>query len=210
MRSGLKHPTWLVLVVLSVLAYGCPIPALVATFALDQRTIAAWQHKAGQHARQVHAQVVGHGQVDVGQLQADELATITQAEPVWVATAMSVFSRLWLGGAIGWQREAALIEPVIQQVRAAAQLGRPILWAVDGFKAYVPCILQVLREPVHTGKPGRPGLVVWADLHIVQVLKQRVGKRVVGITRRVVHGCRERAEAVMQASQTERGRINTA
>ncbi len=70
---GLKHPTWLVLVVLSLLAYGCPIPALVATFALDERTIAAWHHKAGQHARQVHEQVVSQGQVDVGQVQADEL-----------------------------------------------------------------------------------------------------------------------------------------
>ena len=83
---GLKHPTWLVLVVLSLLASGCPIPALVATFALDERTIAAWQHKAGQHARQVHAEVVGQGHVDVGQVQADELYTVTQAGPVWTLT----------------------------------------------------------------------------------------------------------------------------
>jgi transposase-like protein len=61
MLDGLKHPIWLVLVVLSLLAYGCPIPALVATFDLDERTIADWQSKAGQHAKRVQATVVCQG-----------------------------------------------------------------------------------------------------------------------------------------------------
>ena len=64
-------------------------------------------------------------------------------------------------------------------LRAAAQPGQPILFAVDGFKAYVTCIRQVFRDPVHTGKRGRPPLVVWDDLHIVQVVKHRVGRRLV-------------------------------
>ena len=207
---GLKHPLWLVLVVLTLLAYGCPIPAIVATFALDERTVADWQSKAGKHARQVQETVVCQGQIDLGQVQADELYTKTQAGPVWIATAMSVFSRLWLWGAIGWQRDEALIEPVIEQVRAAARPGQPILFAVDGFKAYVTCILKVFRDPVRNGKPGRPRLVVWADLHIVQVVKQRAGRRLKSITRRVAHGSLEAAEALMQATQVEMGRINTA
>jgi transposase-like protein len=210
MLYGLKHPIWLVLVVLTLLAYGCPIPAIVATFDLDERTVADWQLKAGQHARQVQQQVVCQGQVEVGQVQADELYTKTQAGPVWVATAMTVFSRLWLWGTINWDRDAALIEPVIQQVRAAAQPGQPILFAVDGFQAYVTCILQVFRDPVQTGKPGRPRLVVWADLHIVQVVKQRVGRRLVRITRQLAHGSMTRAEELMQRTQVELGRINTA
>jgi transposase-like protein len=135
MLYGLKHPLWLVLSVLTLLAYGCPIQAIVATFALDERTVADWQLKAARHARQVQEQVVCQGQVEMGQVQADELYTKTQAGPIWIATAMSVFSRLWLWGAIGWQRDQALIEPVIEQVRAAAQPGQPILFAVDGFKA---------------------------------------------------------------------------
>src|SRR5205814_1698918 len=121
---GLKHPIWLVLVVLTLLAYGCPIPAIVATFEVDERTVADWQLKAGQHAKTVQQQVVCQGQVDVGQVPADELYTKTQAGPVWVATAMTVFSRLWLWGAIRWDRDAALVEPVIEQVRAAAQPGQ--------------------------------------------------------------------------------------
>lgn len=210
MLYGIKHPIWLVLVVLSLLAQGCPIPAVTTTFELDERTVANWQHKAGHHARQVHEQIVCQGQVDVGQVQADELYTITQAGSVWVALAISVFSRLWLGGAIGWQRDAALIQPVVQQVRAAAQIGRPILWAVDGFKAYVSVILQVFRDPLRTGKRGRPPLIVWRDLHIVQVVKQRVGRRLVGISRQLAYGSLAQAEMLMQITQTELGRINTA
>jgi transposase-like protein len=207
---GLKHPIWLVLVVLTLLAHGCPTPAIVAAFALDERTVADWHLKAGQHAKTVQEQLVCQGQLDVGQVQADELYTKTQAGPVWIATAMTVFSRLWLWGAISWDRDAALLEPVIQHVRAAAQPGQPLLFAVDGFKAYVTCILKVFRDPLRSGKPGRPPLVVWRDLHIVQVVKQRVGRRLVSITRRVAHGSLERAEELMQRTQVELGRINTA
>lgn len=207
---GLKHPIWLVLLVLSLLAYGCPIPAIVATFDLDERTVADWQLKAGRHAKTLHQQVVCQGQVDVGQVQADELYTKTQAGSVWIATAMTVFSRLWLWGTINWNRDTALVEPVIEQVRAAAQPHQPILFAVDGFKAYVSCILKVFRDPVHTGKRGRPPRKVWDDLHIVQVVKQRVGRRLVSISRRLAHGSLETAEAIMQATQVELGRINTA
>jgi transposase-like protein len=206
----LKQPLDLVLLVVTLLAYGCPIGAVVAAFGFDERTIAAWQAKAGQHAKQVQEQLVCHGTVDVGQVQADELYTKTQAGPVWVATAMTVFSRLWLWGTLSWERDTALIEPVLKQVRAAAQPGKPILFAVDGFKAYVSCIIKVFRDPHRTGKRGRPRLVVWDDLHIVQVVKHRVGRRLLSITRRLAHGCLARAEAIMQETQVDLGCINTA
>ncbi len=138
-------------------ALPCPLSAIVATFELDERTVADWQFRAGQHARQVHSQLIGQGQVELGQVQADELYTKTQAGPLWVAMAMSVFSRLWLGGALNWKREAALLEPVLEQVRAAAQPQQPILFAVDGLSAYVKCILKVFRDPLHTGKRGDRG-----------------------------------------------------
>jgi transposase-like protein len=210
MLYGRKHPLWLVLLVLTLLAYGCPTQAIVATFDLDERTVAEWQLKSGQHARHVQEQLVCQGQVDVSQVQADELYTKTQAGPLWVATAMNVFSRLWLWGAVGWERDEALITPVIEQVRAAAHPGQPILWAVDGFRAYVTRILKVFRDPMHTGKPGRPRLVVWKDLHIVQVVKHRGGRRLIRITRRLAYGCMRRAEDLMQMTQVELGRINTA
>ena len=123
---------------------------------------------------------------------------------------MTVFSRLWLWGAIGWDRDATLIEPVITHARAAARPGQAILFAVDGFKAYVSTILNVFRDPLYTGTRGRPRLLVWEQLHIVQVVKQRVGRRLVSITRRLAYGSMTRAEAIMHTTQVELGRINTA
>ncbi len=35
--------------VVTLLAHGCPLPAIVAAFGLDERTVAAWDQRAGQH-----------------------------------------------------------------------------------------------------------------------------------------------------------------
>ena len=207
---GLKHPTWLVVLVLTLLAYGCPIPAIVAAFTLDERTVSDWHHKAGQHAKTIQAQIVCQGQVDLGQVQGDELYVKTQRGTLWMATAMSVFSRLFLWGAIAPQRDTALITQVVQQVRAAAQRGRPILWAVDGFAAWTTAIRQVFRDPVRTGKRGRPPLILWPDLHIVQVVKHHAGRKLTAIERRVAHGCQGCAEVLVQATQIGLGVFNTA
>jgi transposase-like protein len=207
---GLKHPAWLVVLVLALLAGGCPIPAIVFAFGLDERTVAAWHTKAGQHAKTMQDQVVCQGQVDLGQVQGDELYVKTQRGTVWMATAMCVFSRLFLWGAVAPHRDTALIIRVVEQVRAAAQIGRPILWAVDGFAAWTTAILTVFRDPVRTGKRGRPRLVCWPDLHIVQVIKRHRGRTLTALERRLAHGCLRCAETIMQRTQVGLGVINTA
>jgi transposase-like protein len=207
---GLKRPLWMVLLVLALVAGGCPIPAIVFAFGLDERTVADWQRKAGAHAKAIQAQVVCQGQVDVGQVQGDELYVKTQGGTVWMATAMSVFSRLFLWGAVAPQRDTALVTQVIAQVRAAAQVGRSILWAVDGFAAWTSGVLRVFRDPLRTGKRGRPRLVVWAELHVVQVVKQYTGRKLRGVDRRLAYGCMRCAQAIMQATQVTLGVINTA
>ena len=208
--DGLKYPLWQVVIVLTLLAFGCPVPAIVAAFGLDERTVAAWQSKAGQHAKAVQEHVVGQGQVDLGQVQGDELYVKTQRGTVWVATALSVFSRLFLWGAIAPQRDEKLVTQVVAHVRNSAKPGQPILWAVDGFKAWTTAVLKVFRDPLHTGRRGRPRLVVWADLHIVQVVKQYRHRQVTGIQRRLRHGCLERAQTIMLITQVGWGLINTA
>jgi hypothetical protein len=87
-------------------------------------------------------------------LTADELYTKPHAGLVWIATAMTVFARLWWWSAINWERDTALLEPVVEQVRAAAQAGRPLLFAVDGFKAYLSCIVTVFRDRQPPGTRG--------------------------------------------------------
>jgi len=207
---GLKTAQWVVVCVVTLLAYGCPVPAIVAAFGLDERTVASWLRKAGGHAKVVQAQVICTGQVDLGQVQGDELYVKHQAGVVWMALAMSVFSRLWLWGAVAPHRATALITQVVQQVRAAAWLGQPILWAVDGFTAWTSAILAVFRDPQPTGKRGRPPLVVWAELHIVQVIKSYTKRRISAVKRTLAYGNQQAAEALVAATQVTGGVFNTA
>ena len=90
---GLKRPLWMVVLVLALLAGGCPLPAIVFAFGLDERTVADWQRKAGTHAKTIQEQVVCQGQVDVGQVQGDELYVKTQGGTVWMATVSMPFAK---------------------------------------------------------------------------------------------------------------------
>ena len=44
-----------VVIVVTLLAYGCPVRAIVAAFGLDERTVVDWQERAGQHCEKVRA-----------------------------------------------------------------------------------------------------------------------------------------------------------
>ena len=51
------HPQVVVWVV-TLLAFGCPVQARVAAFALDERTVYDWQKRTGQHCEAVHTALV--------------------------------------------------------------------------------------------------------------------------------------------------------
>lgn len=209
---NLHYPIWVVVLVLTLLAYGCPPAAIVAAFYLDERTIAAWHSKAGKHGQRVQDEVVCNGQVELGQVQADELCVNAQGgKKVWVATAMSVFSRLFLWGEVSTRRDKPLIERLMAQVRAAAgSVAQPILVAVDGLPAYPNAIRKAFSDKFYSGKAGRPPLLPWPDLHIVQVVKQRSGYKLSKISRRLAHGCFNRVYDLIAMSQVGLGKINTA
>jgi transposase-like protein len=44
--------------VLTLLSHGCPTQVIVAAFGLDERTVAAWLTRAGQHCQRVHQHLV--------------------------------------------------------------------------------------------------------------------------------------------------------
>src|ERR1700738_1613476 len=58
MFEGLRKPTPLIVIVVTLVAYGCPTQAIVHAFGLDERTVARWQKRAGKHCQQVHEAVV--------------------------------------------------------------------------------------------------------------------------------------------------------
>jgi transposase-like protein len=197
-----------VMVVVTLLAHGCPVQAVVRAFRLDERTVKAWWRRAGVHCQAVHEHIVAAQPMDLGQVQADEIKVKMQGRSVWMALAIMVSTRLWLAGAISPHRDMALIEQLAAKVRQMA-LCRPLLLAVDGFAGYVGAFQKVFRSPLpRHGQRGRPRLVAWPAIAIVQVVKPR-SAGVMQIQRRIVQGGQQLVENLLQSSQGG-GVINTA
>ena len=49
----IHKPHELVATVVTLLAYGCPLQAVVAAFGLDERTVARWQRESGHQCRRL-------------------------------------------------------------------------------------------------------------------------------------------------------------
>ena len=203
----------LTLLVLTLLAHGCPLQAIVAAFGFDERTVAAWQAKAGRHCRQIHGHLVQQGALDLGHVQADELWVKVVGGKVWMALALAVPSRLWVGGVVSVHRDGALITTLVRLVRAAATgaggVGTGLLVCVDGLASYVTAFRRTFRVPVHTGRVGRPRLVLPDGFLMGQAVKQHTKRRVTGVVHRVVCGT---AAAIATALAVTHGGtvINTA
>lgn len=208
MFFGLHHAPALVVLVVTLLAHGCPIQAIVAAFGLDERTVAAWLKGAGEHCQRVHDHVVLGTPQDLGQVQADELRVRLQRGVGWLASAIAVPTRLWLGGGVSPRRDSHLVMDLAQQVRACARC-RPLLIVFDGFVAYIGAFQSVFRSPVPTGQPGRPPLVAWPDVALGQVIKHVVQRRVRRLERRVVQGSQTLVDGLLATTQAG-GVLNTA
>ena len=197
-----------VAVVATLLAHGCPLQAIVAAFGFDERTVAAWQQRAGSHCEQVHRATVRQGQVELEHVQADELWVKLVSRKAWMALALAVPSRLWLGGVISQSRDGDLIRDLVQQVRRCARSLR-VLVCVDGLSSYVTAFCRAFKETVHTGKRGGQPQRLPAGFLLGQVVKNAVRRRVVDVAQRAVIGSLAQIEARLQA--TGGGRVlNTA
>ena len=204
---GLKKDHSLFVLVTTLLANGCPVQAIVIAFCMDERTVSAWLQRAGIHCEQVHEATIGQAQLDLQQVQADEIKVKAAGGSFWMAFAIMVATRLWLGGDVSQHRDKKLIGRVMDRVRGVA-LCRPLLIAVDGLSSYVDATRKAFRTPLRLGKMGRPRLIAWADIHIVQVVKQR-GAGTLSIARRIVQGCPDQIQRLIDTSQGSGG-INTA
>jgi transposase-like protein/IS1 family transposase len=181
---GLKTEEQIVVWVLSLLAFGCPPQAIVATFALDERTVYDWQKRAGQHCEAVHQALVQTPQ-NLKQVQADEIRVRCQRGLVlWMAMALCVPTRLWLGGVVSANRDKSLAKTLAQQVLSCARLGA-LLVTTDGWVAYKDAFQKAFRSAIHTGQRGRPARLAWPDLVLAQTVKWQQAGGTIGI--RVCH-----------------------
>jgi transposase-like protein len=90
MFVGLRKPEELIVIVVSLLAYGCPLQAIVHAFDLDERTVARWQERAGTHCQQVHKDQILQAKLGLVHVQADEIRVKGCKMIPWMALAMMV------------------------------------------------------------------------------------------------------------------------
>lgn len=205
--SRLRTSAEPIALVVTLLAHGCPVQAIVAALGFDERTVAAWRTRAGRHGQAVQEHLVEQPR-DLGQVQADEIGVKTPGGIVWMALAMMVSTRLWLAGEVSAQRDLPLLRRLIARVRACA-LQRPLLVCPDGLCSYVRAIRETCRDPVQTGRQGRPRWRSWRNVCIAQVVKRSAQRRVVDVERRIVAGTPARVETLRRRAQGD-GVINTA
>ena len=139
--------------VVTLLAHGCPLHAIVVALGYDERTVAGWVARAGAQGQAVQEHLVEPPR-DLGQVQADEIRVKKQGGIVWMALAMMVRTRVWLGGEVSEQRDMPLIRRLIERVRRCAT-HRPLLVCPDGVVSSIRAMRETLRDPVHTGTGGR-------------------------------------------------------
>lgn len=201
MFEGLRKPTDLIVIVVTLLTYGCPIQAIVQAYGLDERTVAAWRDRAGGHCHQLHQAIIEQGRLDLQHVQADEIRVKGCKMIAWMGLSMMVSTRLWLGGVVQHTRDRGLADRLMAQVRRCAAGVRPLLVLTDGWAAYPGSIGRAFRQKVkQTAGVGRASLQVWPALHIGTVIKHTKKKRVVQITRRMAHGLLEKAQDLLRLS----------
>jgi hypothetical protein len=205
LRTDPQKVMWVIV----LLAYGCPVQAVVKAFGFDERTVRNWWQRAGVHCQNVHEAVIASQPMDLQQVQADEIKVKVQSGSVWMALAMMVSTRLWLGGVISPQRDKNLLQSLTDQVRQMA-LCRPLLLAVDGLPGYVKAFGRSFRSKMpRWGRLGRCQWHAWSEVAIVQVIKRRLPSGL-EIERRIAQGDPQQVANLIATTQNGSGVINTA
>jgi transposase-like protein/IS1 family transposase len=203
----LKTDPATVSLVMTLVSHGCPLEAIQAAFGVQPRTVRRWMARAGEQCERVHAHLVAQPQA-IEQVQADELRVKLQKQVVWVAMALSVRTRLWLGAVESPIRDGALAHALMATVKACVRPA-PVLFATDGWSPYRAAIEKTFREPHRSGPRGRPRLVAWAGRVVGQVVKRVEKRRVKAIERRLIEGTEAELTERLEVSQGG-GTLNTA
>lgn len=201
MWEGLRKPTNLIVIVVTLLAYGCPLQAIVHAYGLDERTVAGWRDRAGTHCQRVHQALIEQGKLDRIHVQADEIRVKGRSMLAWMGLTLMVSTRLWLGGAVSLTRDTPLADQLLRQVRACAQALCAVLICTDGWAASPTSIQRAFRDKVQrVGGRGRPGFRVWPTVQIGTVITHSVKKRVRAVTHRLSYGTWEQARLLLERS----------
>jgi IS1 family transposase len=128
----------------------------------------------------------------------------------WMAMAIMVSTRLWLGGVVSEHRDRHLADQLLEMVKACCVPLCALLVLTDGWSAYPNSIRRAFREKVRRmGERGRCQLQAWPEIVIGTVIKKTAKKRVVEVIRRMAQGTLSRAEELLKKSKGGK-ELNTA
>src|SRR4051812_3228118 len=110
--SRLRISAETIRLVMTLMAHGCPWPAIVVALGYDERTVTRWRARGGGHGQAVQEHRVEQPR-DLGQVQADEIRVKQQGGMGWMALAMMISPRLWLAGEVSEHRDMPLMRRLI-------------------------------------------------------------------------------------------------
>lgn len=206
MFEGLRKPVELMVIVVTLRSSGCPLQAIVHAFALDERTVAWWQTQAGAPCQKVHEEQRIQNTRDLQQIQADDIRVKGCTMIPWMAMAIMVSTRLWLGGVVSLRRDRTRADALFRLVRGCATPLRPFLVVTDGWAADPHSIRRAVREkrPQLTST-GRCTRGVWPEVLMGTVITRTAKTHVGEVIRQMAHGLEEQALHLL--SSTSGGKV---
>ena len=126
----------------------------------------------------------------------DQESDLEEIGQHWTHVAMARESRLMLEVVVGPRTQESATKLVEGAARRLAPGCRP-LWSSDGWELYLFALRVVFAVLIHfikgkgRGRPKEPQVVPDPRVRYGQVVKQRSGRRLVSVTRRVVFGVAE-------------------
>jgi transposase-like protein len=202
MYEGLRKPEELITIVTMLLTYGCPPQAIVWAFGLDERTVASWQLRAGNHCAKIHQDQVMQRSLDLQHIQADEIRVKGYKMIAWIGLVMMVGTRLFLGGVVSQTRDRHLADQLLGLAKAACRPLCALLVLTDGWGAYPKSTRRVFRERGEpTGRRGPGKLRAWPEILIGTVIKRTEKYHVVEVLRQLTQGTLECAAKLLERSR---------
>lgn len=200
---------------IKALAEGLDIQATARVFEVEADTVQDWLNQAAKHMKAV-SQYMLHD-LHLSQVQVDELWALLglrqkkdKRNSRWVWAAVDPVSKLFVSFVVGDRcLDAAqlLIHAVVQVLTA----GCVPLFTSDQWSSYAVALLTHFGHWVEMprrykrGRPPKPRWLPLPALQYAQVVKRRVGGRVVEVSHKVVYGSLTAIEKVM--TQTGVGKI---
>lgn len=184
----------------------CP-EAIARVEQVHPTTVQRWIERAAEQAKAADKKVITN--VSTDNVELDELYSFAGAKHPdeqendldevgqhWVHCAMARDSRLLLEVVVGPRTEESAMD-LVEGAAKRLSGGCWPLWSSDGWAPYVAALTVVFGIVIHfirSKRPGRPKeseVVPNPKLRYGQVVKERKGRRLVAVTRRIIFGVEE-------------------